>query len=266
MNIIEAYIKYKGQLLLLISGLSGCGKLNLGKELADIFNITLIDEFNYYKKNYNEKIKLSNGDEIINWYTDDAIDWDRFNKDIDREKKNGVIVIGFSLPEDKIESSSDYHIHLNIPKQVCLEKRKIFLEKHKDTYPDEYKLSGSDTEKLKMNKLIFPYYLESTKKSKINRFVNVGLSDDSDIYDKVFDMIIEFINEFLYGNNFVNSDSKTPKVSRVTHQSDTDSISISSTLLDEPEPLYDKNLDMITLLSSEDDEDDDDIIGPLTVF
>ena len=34
MNILEAYIKYNGQLIIFISGLTGCGKTKLAKKLA----------------------------------------------------------------------------------------------------------------------------------------------------------------------------------------------------------------------------------------
>ena len=34
MNIVEAYIKFKGQLLIFVSGLSGCGKSTIGKKIA----------------------------------------------------------------------------------------------------------------------------------------------------------------------------------------------------------------------------------------
>ena len=58
MNVIEAYIKYKTQLIIFISGLSGCKKTFLAKKLSDNLKINFIDQFNYYKKNYKEKIEL----------------------------------------------------------------------------------------------------------------------------------------------------------------------------------------------------------------
>ena len=50
MNYIEAYIKFKGQLVVFISGLSGCGKTKISKKISNSFKIKLIDQNKYYKK------------------------------------------------------------------------------------------------------------------------------------------------------------------------------------------------------------------------
>ena len=126
MNIVEKYIDINKQFIILISGLPGCGKQELGKFIARDFGFELLDTYNYYKKKYDEKIVLvdeeNNELELINWYTDDAINWDKLNDDIDKFKKNGVVVIGVSLPKSKIISNVDFHIHLNISKQKSIEK------------------------------------------------------------------------------------------------------------------------------------------------
>ncbi|AYV76915.1 MAG: uridine kinase [Barrevirus sp.] len=270
MNIVEAYIKFKGQLIIFISGLYACGKLKLAKKIQRDFGLTLLNQYDYYKKDYNEKIKIGdNQDTLINWYTDDAIDWLTLNNDIEKYKKDGVIVVGFSLPQSRINKDIhvDYHIHLNIKKQECMEKRKQFLEKHKDKYKEEYGIINTPLEKLIMNKLIFPYYLESVKKSKINKFINVtGLSDDK-IYDLAFDSIISFIESYLYRSkdNKENRDGeRTPKVSTISkkdgRRTETDSLTLSGELLEEPQYTYDRNLDMITEYSDNDDSDSIKII------
>jgi len=275
MNIVEAYIKFKGQLLIFISGLPGCGKLTLAKKIASDFKLKLIDQFDYYKKDYDVKVTLPDGTIIINWYTDDAVDWDKFNKDLNEFKKTGLIVVGFSLPEDKIKTEVDFHMHLNISKQVCMDKRKVFLEKHKDKYEEEYKLIGTPIEKLKMNQLIYPYYLESTKKSKINKFINMTMMTDEQVYDDAFDKILTFINEYLYQSQSTQTDTspRTPKVSHVSKtpekyqqtQTDNESLSANMELLDKPKYVSEIdeniNLDMISALSDPDDFDDGD--GPI---
>ena len=193
MNIVEAYIKYKGQLVIFISGISGCGKTFLAKKLSKNFKIQFLEQFSYYKKNYDKKHKLPDGTEITNWYTDDAIDWDSFNKDINKMKNMGVVVSGFALVEDKLDIEPDYHIHLSMSKQRCTEKRKVFLEKHQKKYQKEFDELGTIKEKLRMNQLIFPYYLDATKRSKINKFFKVEKMSNEEIWDAGWDLIINHI-------------------------------------------------------------------------
>ena len=230
MNIIEAYIKFKGQLLIFISGLPGCGKLELAKNISEDFKLKIIDQYNYYIQDYSFTTKLPDGTEVVNWYTDDAIDWDRFNQDIKAMKGDGLLVIGISFPEDKIESKPDYHIHLNISKQACVERRKMFLEKHKDeeNYGEDYKLIGSVTEKLKMNQLIFPYYLESIKKAKINKFININEMNNDVVYDTAFDALIDMIKKYLKQDNGQSNKSESEEESDSDIRSSDSSINSDS--------------------------------------
>jgi cytidylate kinase len=268
MNVVEAYIKFKGQLIIFISGLPACGKLRLAKTIQKDFKLKLINQYDYYKKDYDETTKLPDGTVLINWYTDRAIDWNKFNIDIEGAKGEGIIVVGFSLPDHMMTSKPDYHIHLNMPKQLCIEKRAKYVTKHKDKHPEEYKLVGTPTEKLKMNQLIFPYYLASRKQSKINKFINIGDMKAAEIYNIAFDSLINFIEDFLYPQDEEEKKIiKTPKVTDVTkttekkRKTETDSISVSGELLDEPQYSYDKELDMITEHSEPDDYEDDE--GPI---
>ena len=247
MNIVEAYIKFNGQLIILVSGLSGCGKLALAKNIARDLKIKLLDQHNYYKKDYNVVTSLPDGTKIINWYTDDAVEWDKFNDDVNKLKQEGIVVVGMSFSGTKLNFEPDYHIHLNISKQLCLEKRKEFLEKHKDEYVDEYKVINTPTEKLIMNQFIFPYDLESTKNSKVNKFININELSDDQVYDVVFDVLKDFIQRWLdnYNKSTETMDNRTPKVSKVSKNVTTDStISASIELLDEPQYLYDRSSDM----------------------
>ncbi len=193
MNIVEAYTKFNKQLIIFVSGLSGCGKTILAKKIASNFNLELIDQFNYYKKDYRVKVILPDGTEHINWSSNDAIDWNQFNSDIKKLKGKGIIVTGFALVEDKIKEKPDFHIHVSISKKNCFERRMKFLEKNKEKYPKEYKKIKSPSEKLKMNQLIYPYYLESTKRSKIDKFINANKYNQDEVWDKAWDVLIEYI-------------------------------------------------------------------------
>lgn len=301
MNIVEAYIKFNGQLLIFISGLPGCGKLKLAKNISKDFKLKIIDQYEYYKKDYDVTATLPDGTKIINWYTDDAVDWDKFNDDINKYKKDGLIVIGVSLIENTITSKPDYHFHLNISKQLCIEKRKEFLQEHKDKYEEDYKVVNTPIEKLKMNQLIFPYYLESIKKSKINKFININEMTDQQVYDMAFDVLIDMIKKYLKQDDNQDtqsttqststtqttvesttqttvestpqtpqtstSKSQTPKVSKVTKDprktEDDDNISATFELLDKPKYSYDEELDMMTSLSDPDDYDSEKGDGPI---
>ena len=195
MNIVEAYTKFNGQLVIFISGLSGCGKTSLAKKISDKFNLELIDQYDYHKKNYDKTITLIDETEHINWSSDDSFDWDRLNKDINKNKKDGVVVTGNALVDDKIETKPDYHIHVSISKKVCMIKRRIFLEKNKEKYKEDYQYIDTKTESLKMNKMIYPYYLETKERSKISKYINANELTSDQIWDEAWNILIEFFQD-----------------------------------------------------------------------
>ena len=199
MNIVDAYIKFKGQLVIFITGMPGCGKTLVAKRLSRDFKINLFNQSDYYKKDFNLTISLPDGSKVVNLYTDEAIDWTRLNQDIldVKNRSGGVVLYGFALPRDKFSFEVDFHVHLGINKQNCLKRRHDFLQKNKEQYPEDYKLINSKIEKLKLNQLIYPYYLESIKKSKINKFIDINELNEEQIYDVVFDTLIKFIQSYI---------------------------------------------------------------------
>lgn len=197
MNIVQAYLLYNNKFIMLVSGISGCGKTNLAKNFAKNLNFTLLEQQNYYKEGWDKTEVLGDGSQVINYHSDDAIDWDKLNKAVEDASSKGVILTGSALPEDKLTFTPDIHMHVNISKQGCLEKRKQFLEKHKEEYKDDYEAIGTPKEKLKMNKLIFPYYLEVTKRSKINKFFNLNKNSSEEVWNEAWDYVINHINSFI---------------------------------------------------------------------
>lgn len=200
MNIIDAYLGFKGQFVVAISGISGCGKTSMTKKISDDLNMIHFNQFDYYKSDYDDKVSLPSGLEIINWYNDDAVDWERFNNDITdsiKNKKQGIIISAFSLPNDNITFTIDFHIHLSIAKKACIEQRRKFLEKHKDRYPEQYEMISTDSDKLEMNQLIYPYYLETVKKMTINKFVNMNVLTAQEVYDTIWDLIIDHVQSYI---------------------------------------------------------------------
>lgn len=253
-NIVEKYIEIHGKFIILISGLPGCGKQELGENIARDFKFELLNTYSYYKENYDNKIQLKNPEtdeeiEIINWYTDDAVDWDKLNNDINKYKKNGVVIIGMSLSNKIVNDITDYHIHLNVSKQVSIENTQKYIEEHKNKYPEEYKIIGTPIEKLKMNKLIYPYYLETTKLAKINKYITVKEMNDDEIYDIAFDVLIQFVQKFLGGKT--NNGQKQEKKAE-------QNIEMELELLNAPRYTYDDDMDLIRKIEKSDDTSTDE--------
>lgn len=183
MNIVEAFIKFQHGLIILLSGLDGCGKMALAKNISRDFKIGLIDQRDFYREDYDQKVTFPNGQEVINYETDDAVDWDKFNEQVKQMAPKGVVISGFSFPVEKLGFKPNYYIHLTMSKQLCMEKRKIM---------------DDATEKLKMNQLTFPYYLESMKKFPIDKIINTNDKNDDSIYDEVFDYLIPEIDRVVH--------------------------------------------------------------------
>lgn len=254
-NIVEKYIEIVGQFVIGISGLPGCGKQTLGENLARDLKFKLINTYDFYKKPYDEKIMLKGGDgeemEIVNWYTDDAIDWDALNIDIEKYKKTGVVLVGMSLPfGTSININIDYHIHLNISKQVSMEKIHQFISDNKDTFPEDYAMLDTVFEKLKMNKLIYPYYLEATKNARILKYITVKEMNNDELYDMAFDVLMQWVQGYL------NKNIKGEKGEKGESKKKSQNLDIKLELLDEPKYTYDEELDMIKKLEGEEDYDE----------
>tara|TARA_Y100000780_G_scaffold231670_1_gene258027 strand:- start:2975 stop:3577 length:603 start_codon:yes stop_codon:yes gene_type:complete len=194
-NIVEAYIRINKQLIILVSGVSGCGKTSLAKDIERDFNLKFIDQYDFFKKDYNETYKLSTGEEIINWYTEDAIDWDKMNETIINNADKGVIVTGVSFPIEKLNFKTDYHIFVGRPKQECLRKRSEYIAKFSNRY--KYENNNPNFEKIKFNKLEFPFVLQSQKKANIDKFINGENLSSVEVYDIAFDFLINSIQKSL---------------------------------------------------------------------
>lgn len=167
-NIVEVYKDQNGQLIILISGLSGSKKSELGGDIGRDFKIKILDTKEFIKKDYSNKIELPNGKIIVNYDTDDAFNWSLMNNKINELKKEGVVVVGNVFPTDKLEFKPDYHIHLKVSKQDLKQKRLEYIEKHKDKGFDE------ETEILRLNMYTYPYYLDTLKRMKMDKFIDVS--------------------------------------------------------------------------------------------
>ncbi|ARF08872.1 hypothetical protein Catovirus_1_922 [Catovirus CTV1] len=206
MNIVEAYIKFKNKLIIIISGISGSGKTELSKNISKLLDLKLINLNKYCRKDYNKTIKLQGNTEVINWDSDDVYDWDKFNKDVNDNYKNGVVLTGVSFPRDKINFTPDYHIQIKLSKQNLLKKRSEILDELEDN------CSGTSENKIDknleytlFNQVTYPYYLNLTNNSDITKFLNaneyINLSNDEyneKLYDEAFDYLMKQISKAVY--------------------------------------------------------------------
>ena len=93
-TVVEAYIDKFKQLIILISGFSGSGKSILSKSLGKDFKLKYLNLNNYYKENWDKESDAIELDEhkIVDWDTPDAVDWDKLNEDVEKNKKEGLII------------------------------------------------------------------------------------------------------------------------------------------------------------------------------
>ncbi|ARF11005.1 AAA domain protein [Hokovirus HKV1] len=209
MNILEAYIKVYNQFIVVISGISGCKKTKVAREISKLLNIPFINQFEYYKSDYNKEITIkhkNNEIKIIDWDNPEAIDWDQFNNDVNNLKSKGLVISCSNVDPKFINFNINYQIHLSMSKKTCIEKRINFLEKKKgnDLYNDDYKLLENNMFKTKMYEYTFPNYDNIIKNMKINKFINTSDLTDEQIIDTIWDIIISYIQITM--DNFNKSD------------------------------------------------------------
>ncbi len=203
-TIIEAYIEFNKELIIIVSGLSGTGKYKVAKSLARDLNIKLIDSLKYCNKKYKNKVKSPFGDEFINWDSDDTIDWEKLNKDVNKQKNKGVVITGIAFPKEKLDFTPTYHVQIKLSKQNLLLKRHEYIEGHKEDCNDISKHKGTQLEKYILNNYTYPYYINFSERSLITKYVNGNdyINESTKeyyekIYDDTFNYIINEISEKL---------------------------------------------------------------------
>lgn len=212
MNIVEAYIKFRGQLVILVTGISGSGISHLAKNISSDLKINSLSYAKFCKPDYNEKVKLPDGSEITNWDTDDTIDWDKFNAEINQLKSKGVVAYNQSFPVDRLDPNLqvDAQIQIRLSKQNLFARRQKYIQDH----PEECKdIANRNQELLIFNRYTFPYYLQTSETNRItkninaNEFVNLPEQEyDDKLADEAFDYLMNIINKWLerYSNETSN--------------------------------------------------------------
>ena len=198
-TIVDAYKDKFKQLIILVSGFSGSGKGILSRSLAKDFKIKYMNLNDYYKEDWDKTSDAIEIDQhkIIDWDTPDAVDWDKFNEDINNNKKEGIIISGFSFPKNKLTFNTDFHVHLKITKDDLIQNRKDYVNEK-----DDSKVAELDDELVRriLNKISYPHYMRSLEDSFINKFIQVksGREEIQKTYDSIFDYLVENIEKKIY--------------------------------------------------------------------
>ncbi len=176
--------------------MSGTNKSEIAEEISKILKCEHINQNNFLDINFGEIIEIENK-KIKIWDSDEAIKWDSFNEKINEKinEKNIIVISGISFNKDKINFKNDYHLHLKLSKQILLEKRNDFIERH-----SQYENIDEDTRKMIFNKYTYPYYLKTTENEVINKFLNINEMNKNEIINQTFNLIMTFIENKIYNN------------------------------------------------------------------
>ena len=68
-NIIDAYLKYNNQFIIIISGLSGSNKSKISQKVASILNFFYLNTRDYIEKTKYEELELSNKKTVKIWHS-----------------------------------------------------------------------------------------------------------------------------------------------------------------------------------------------------
>lgn len=206
MNIVEAYLKFNKQCIILVSGLSGSGKKEIAKDIEKSISFKLINTEKYYKSIDDYKVFVDVGDiKILDWDSIEAVNWDLVNNEIKEHKSRGVVVVGNAFPKGCINEIVDIHFHVKIAKQTLLTNRKQYIEEHKFNRSNSFNELNESNELLVFNKITYPHYFEYLEKSNITMVLNLNNSTILQLQDEAFKYIMEFISKSLNSLNSLNS-------------------------------------------------------------
>jgi uridine kinase len=203
-NIIDAFLKYNKQFIVIISGLSGTNKSKICQKITSKLDFVYINARNFIEKDKYEEIELPNKKTVKVWYN---YKWDNMIEKVKENKNKGVILCGEYFPSDKLgDLYIDQHFHIKLAKQNIIKKRLEYINKLNDKDKEEF--HDDETETLIINQSVYPYYLDILQKSRINKFINVNemidMKEDEyieKVSDIILDSIINHIVEYLKNKN-----------------------------------------------------------------
>jgi hypothetical protein len=222
MNIVDAYIKFNGELIILISGLSGSGKSRLANNIAKDFKITKLDIEMHCKKDFNKTVKLPNDVVVTDWDDAESYDWKTINKLVNENKNKGVVLCAPYFPTKLLEFNSSFHIHIKITKQHLIESRKKFVKENQERCE---KLN--DLEALIVNQITYPWYLKYLEESKIDKYINSKEMTLDQVYDECCTFLFFRIQQWLdeYNKKITNTNPNTYETGQISQYGKNENIS-----------------------------------------
>lgn len=184
MNILEAYIKKYGQIIILIIGLPCSNKSEIAKEFNIDLKLQILNINDYLIK---DKFKEIEYDEIkFKIYEDsDNYDWEKLNNDVNNLKSSGVILYGNNINSKEINFQYDFAFFYSINNNLC---KKIMIENN------SLKINNLENEKIYFEKIFFPMYDELKKNIKFDKFFNIK---DNTTFEKSYDLIFDLLMKLI---------------------------------------------------------------------
>jgi len=177
-----------------ISGISSSGKSFIGQKLAKELELSYID-LDYFYLNSKPFITLSNGITVKNWDCDEALDIKKLKTFVTEKHSDGLLLVGFNLTDDLLPVKPNFHIHLSIgDTEEEIIKRCIISR----NLSKNFSKKSAENDKLVVKELVYPFYLETLKRSSIDFTIKVF--DNNERRDAIYIMneIIEFIRNRIF--------------------------------------------------------------------
>jgi uridine kinase len=189
MNILEAFIKKYGQIIILILGLPCTNKSEIAKELSLDLNLPTININDYLIKDKFVEVEVKDTKFKI-FENSENYNWDKLNSDVKKLKSEGVILYGNYFDKDKIDFHIDFSFFYSMNTTLC---KKILIEKKLLEYDE-----SDEKIKIYFEEIFNPNYEKLKKKHSMNKFYNVKEDTKFDeSYDGLFDLLMKLINSKL---------------------------------------------------------------------
>lgn len=215
MNLLEEYILRKGNIIILISGLSGSNRSLLAKEIEKDFKLLELVSLDNYCDSGRVKVIEFFENKVNDWDDIDVYDWDKFNENIKHDKN--YVIFGDAFPKNKLKFEPNFHIHITISKDKLIEKRKEYINANLDKCKDM--LVFVDKLNTFINKITYSHYIKNRNDSKIDLWLKSDENTQEEMYNVTFDYIINkmtlFLNEYYAKHeNKVDFIKKTKKIKK----------------------------------------------------
>jgi hypothetical protein len=122
------------------------------------------------------------------------------NKEVNKHKEQGVVVVGAAFPTDRLDFKPNLHIHLFTKKQDIARIRHDIMKKNPGKYSEFEQILDTPLELLYINKIVYPHYVKNQEASIVNISVDVVNLPPEKIYEDAFDEVIKFVNIFIENN------------------------------------------------------------------